>query len=311
MDIFPPIEPWSSGHLAVGDPHALYWEQCGRKDGSAVLFLHGGPGAGCAPAHRRFFDPGFWRIVLFDQRGAGKSLPLGSVENNTTEHLVADIERLRLHLGIESWLVFGGSWGSTLALAYGQKHPERCVGFILRGVFLFRAHEVDWFLSGMGHFFPEAERAFREFLPPKERHDVLGAYRRRLLDPDPAIHEPAGQAWCAYEDACSRLVPSAQPDTQLTPAGLALARLEAHYMAHRGFVAEGALLDGMGTIRHLPCRIVQGRYDVVCPPATAYELAQAWPRAELVMVAQSGHSSLEPGTSAALVDATEAFKIHT
>ncbi len=305
--LYPPIEPYRSGWLSVGGGHSLYWEEAGNPDGAAALFLHGGPGAGIAPVHRRFFDPRHWRVVLLDQRGAGRSLPAASLVDNTTEHLIGDIETLRQHLGIERWLAFGGSWGSTLALAYGQAHPERVTGYVLRGVFLFRRWEVQWFLQGMGTFFPEAERAFREFLPPDERAEPLPAYYHRLIDPDPAVHLPAAHAWCAYEEACSRLLPDpAEP----RPAGaaLAMARIEAHYMVKRGFMAEGQLLRQLRHIRHSPAIIVQGRYDMVCPIRSADELARAWPGCELIVVPDAGHAALESGVRSALVAATDRLR---
>lgn len=305
--LYPPIEPYRSGWLSVSGGHRLYWEESGNPDGPAVLFLHGGPGAGTGPVHRRFFDPKHWRIVLFDQRGAGRSLPAASLVDNTTEHLVDDIETLRSHLAIDRWLVFGGSWGSTLALAYGQAHPERATGFILRGVFLFRRWEVQWFLQGMGTFFPEAERAFRDFLPADERAEPLPAYYHRLIDPDPAVHLPAAHAWCTYEEACSRLVPDAS-DPRPAAAALAMARIEAHYMVRRGFVAEGQLLRQVRRLRGIPAIIVQGRYDMVCPIRSAEELARAWPGAELVIVPDAGHAALEPGIRTALVEATDRMR---
>ena len=305
--LYPPIEPFRSGWLAVGSGHKLYWEEVGNPEGPAVLFLHGGPGAGIAPVHRRFFDPKHWRIVLFDQRGAGRSLPAASITDNTTDHLIADIEALRAHLNIEHWLAFGGSWGSTLALAYGQAHPERVTGYILRGVFLFRRWEVQWFLQGMGTFFPEAERAFREFLPADERTEPLPAYYHRLIDNDPAVHLPAAQAWCAYEEACSRLIPDpAEP--RPAPSALAMARIEAHYMVKRGFVQEGQLLRNVRRIRHAPVVIVQGRYDMVCPIRSADELHRAWPGSELIVVPDAGHAALESGVRAALVAASDKMK---
>jgi proline iminopeptidase len=274
------------------------------------LFLHGGPGGGTSSRHRQFFDPAFYRIVLFDQRGAGHATPCGEVRDNTTQHLVHDIESLRVELGIERWLVFGGSWGSTLALAYGQAYPERCLGFVLRGIFLGRQVEVDWFLDGMGYFFPEARRRFIELLPADERNDLLGNYYRRLTDPDPAIHLPAAHAWSAYEGACSSLAPN--PDIvahfEDDAAALALARIEAHYFVNRIFMPEGELLAHVNRIRHLPCTIVQGRYDVVCPPGSAFDLHESWPESELVIVADAGHSAWEPGITRELVAATERMK---
>lgn len=309
-ELYPDIEPYESGYIALGGGHEMYWEQCGNPEGVPVVFLHGGPGAGSTRTHRRFFDPEHYRIVLFDQRGAGRSRPLGALVENTTPHLVADIERLRAHLGIGRWLVFGGSWGSTLALAYGITHPECCAGFVLRGIFLCRRDEIDWFLYGMRTVFPEAWRGFAGFLPEAERSDLLGHYHRRLIDPDPAIHMPAARVWSGYEGACSTLLPS--PETVAAFAddqvALGLARIEAHYFVNDIFLPQNHLLANVGALRGIPCIIVQGRYDMVCPIATADELARAWPEAEYVIVPDAGHSAMEPGIRAALVRATEAFK---
>ncbi|HSE01828.1 MAG TPA: prolyl aminopeptidase [Burkholderiales bacterium] len=309
-ELYPEIEPYSRGNLRLDSVHTMYWEQSGNPDGAPVLFLHGGPGAGASPAHRRFFDPAHYRIVIFDQRGAGRSTPLGELRENTTPHLVADIERLRGHLGIERWLVFGGSWGSTLALAYGEAHPERCAGFILRGVFLCRRSEIDWFLYGLRALFPEAWRTFAEVIPAPERGDLLAAYYKRLADPDPAVHMPAARAWSTYEGLCSTLLPN--PETVAHFAGdvvsLGLARMEAHYFSHGIFLPENALLENLHRLRHLPCVIVQGRYDAVCPIVTADEVRRAWPESEYIVVADAGHSAWEPGISAELVRATERFK---
>jgi proline iminopeptidase len=275
-----------------------------------VLFLHGGPGAGAGAVHRRFFDPGFWRTVIFDQRGAGRSRPLGELETNTTAHLVADIEALRWHLGIERWLLFGGSWGSTLALAYAQAHPERVSGCVLRGVFLGRRAEVAWFLHGLAAIFPDAHAAFVGHLPEAERGDVLGAYLRRLTHPDPTVHMAAARAWSIYEGSCSTLLPS--PDTVASFAqdrtALGLARIEAHYFAHDLFLPPAGLLAGMDRIAHIRAEIVQGRYDMICPAGTAFELAAAWANARLTVVPDAGHSALEPGVRRALVAAVERFR---
>ncbi len=309
MELYPPFEPHAFGMLPVGDGHELYWEVSGNPAGPVVVFVHGGPGAGTAPSYRRFFDPEFWRIVLFDQRGCGRSEPMASTEANTTAHLVGDMETLRHHLGIERWMLFGGSWGSTLALAYGQAHPQRCTGFVLRGVFLFRPHEVEWFLTGMGHFFPEAWRRFMAAMPVPERADPLGAYVRRLNHADPAVHMPAARVWCGYEEACARLLPRVEGNGDSDgPGVLAMARIEAHYMAHDGFLAPNQLLAGMAAVDHLPAVIVQGRYDVICPPATAEELARSWSGAVLQIVPDGGHSAMEPPIRAALVAATERMK---
>jgi len=308
--LFPESEPYANGGLAVDARHTLYWETCGNPSGAPLLFLHGGPGGGCLPHHRRFFDPAFWRIVLFDQRGAGRSVPLADITDNSTPHLVADIERLRRHVGVERWVVFGGSWGSTLALAYAEAHPERCLGLVLRGIFLARPFELDWFLRGMGQIFPEAWRAFAGFLPTDERDDLLGNYYRRLTDPDPAVHHPAARAWDTYESACSTLLPpmDAMPRFETDTSALAIARIEAHYFVHRAFLEDNQLLRDIGRIRHLPCTIVQGRYDIVCPPVSADALARAWPGAELVVVPDAGHSVREPGVTRELVAAVERMR---
>jgi proline iminopeptidase len=313
-DLFPPLEPYASGMLPLesgaGGGHVMYWEQSGKPEGVPALFLHGGPGAGSTPAHRRFFDPGFYRIVVYDQRGSGRSTPLGETRDNTLAHLLADIERLRGELGIERWLVFGGSWGSTLALAYAEAHPERCLGLILRGIFLARDAEIDWFLYGMRALFPERWADFVAPIPEDRRDDLLAAYSERLTDPDPAVHLPAARAWSTYEGACSTLLPNpevvhafAEPAT-----AVGLARIEAHYFAHGAFLDDSELLGNLPRIRHLPAAIVQGRYDVVCPIRTADELHRAWPEADYTVVPDAGHSAMEPGIRAALVAATERFK---
>ena len=309
-ELYPEIEPYSKGMLKLDGTHEMYWEQCGNPRGEPVLFLHGGPGAGAAPAHRRFFDPAHYRIVIYDQRGAGRSKPLGELRANTTPHLMADIETLRCHLGIERWLIFGGSWGSTLALAYGEAHPERCGGFILRGIFLCRRSEIDWFLYGLRTFFPEAWRSFAAAVSESERGDLLAAYYRRLTDPDPRVHMPAARAWSTYEGVCSTLLPSAETVAYFASdvVALGLARIEAHYFTHDIFLPENALLGNLGRIRHIPAVIVQGRYDAVCPVVTADEVHEAWPEAEYIVVPDAGHSAWEPGICARLLKAAEAFK---
>jgi proline iminopeptidase len=312
-ELFPDIESRASGRLALDDRHVMYWEESGNPAGVPVLFLHGGPGAGASPAHRRFFDPDHYRIVIFDQRGAGRSEPLGEVADNTTPHLVADIERLREHLGIDRWFVFGGSWGSTLALAYGIAHPGRCRGFVLRGIFLCRDSEIDWFLYGIRNVFPDAWERFASYVPEVERGDLLAAYRRRLDDADPAVHMPAARRWSLYEGSCSTLLPSAASIEHFGDdvVALGLARIEAHYFAHGSFLPAGGLLAHVDRIRHRPCVIVQGRYDMVCPAVSAFELAAAWPEAELHVVPDAGHSAWEPGIRAQLIAATERFKTIT
>jgi proline iminopeptidase len=309
-DLFPPTEPYSTGTLKPDSRHHIYYEQCGNPQGKPVLFLHGGPGAGATAAHRRFFDPAFYRIVIFDQRGAGRSTPNAEIADNTTQHLIADIEALRAALDIERWLLFGGSWGSTLALAYGQQHPECCLGFVLRGIFLCQDGEVEWFLNGMGLVFPEAHRAFAHFLPEGERGDLLGNYYRRLTDPDPQRHRPAARAWSAYEAACSTLLPNADNIAAVNDdkVALALARIEAHYFVNRIFLPPNALIANLVRVQHLPAVVVHGRYDMVCPIATADRLVRVWKGAEFVVVPDAGHSAMEPGIRAALVGATERFK---
>ncbi len=308
MELFPPFDAFARGRLDVGDGHVLAWDMAGNPAGVPVLYLHGGPGAGTTPAFRRFFDPAFWRVVLFDQRGCGGSTPVGGLDHNTTAHLVEDIERLRVHLGISRWLVFGGSWGATLALSYGQAHPERVLGFVLRGVFLFRPHEVTWFVHGMGNFFPEAGRRFLSYLSPEERADPLAAYHARVTGPDPRIAQAAAQSWCEYEDSCARFEPRAGLYGADPTASLALARIETHYMVNNGFLAENQLLDGLDRVRALPCSIVQGRYDVICPPGTAADLARAWPGSHLSLVTDGGHSVMDPSIRRGLLDAVEGMK---
>ncbi len=308
--LYPELEPYLCGRLAVAPPHELYWEECGTPDGVPALFLHGGPGAGLTDAGRRFFDPDHYRIVAFDQRGAGRSTPHGELSGNDTAALVEDIETLRRDRGIDRWLVLGGSWGALLALAYAEAYPERCRGLVLRGVFLGGREEAHWFLYGMRRFFPEAWRLFAGFLPAAERDDLLAGYHRRLVDPDPGNHMPAARSWSQYEAACSALVP--RPDTlgryDDDRAALGLARIEAHYFANNCFLHEGALLAGARRIADIPGVIVQGRYDMICPPHSAERLARAWPKARFEIIADAGHSALERGTAAALVAATDRFK---
>ncbi|HYL33741.1 MAG TPA: prolyl aminopeptidase [Stellaceae bacterium] len=310
QDLFPPIEPYQSGMLPLDGHHTMYWEQSGNPAGLPAVFLHGGPGAGATPTHRRFFDPAIYRIVVFDQRGAGRSTPLGETHDNTLRHLIADIERLRVHLGIERWLVFGGSWGSTLALAYAETHPDRCSGLVLRGIFLCRQSEIDWFLYGMRAVFPEAWRNFSGFIPENERADLLTAYIRRLMDPTPAMHMPAARAWSTYEGVCSTLLPS--PDTVAAfgedRMALGLARIEAHYFRHHVINPAHDLVARVDCIREVPAVIVQGRYDMVCPVVSADELHRAWPEAQYVIVPDAGHSAMEPGIRTELVAATERMK---
>ena len=304
--LFPALTPNRHGMLAVDDLHTIYWEECGNPDGIPVLFLHGGPGAGLSPQHRRFFDPQRYRVILFDQRGAGKSTPLGEWRNNTTQLLIDDIEVLRAQFGIAQWLVFGGSWGSTLALAYGQAHPEACLGFVLRGIFLCTQAEIDWFIDGVRWFYPELYEEFAAPIPPEERGDLLAAYVKRILSSDPAVYWPAARAWSRFEGRRVYLMP--QPEDAPNDAlDLGVGRLESHYMANLGFFEEDQLIRNMGRIAHLPAVIVQGRYDAICPPLSAYRLQQAWPGAQLEMIPDAGHGALEHGIASALVRATERF----
>jgi proline iminopeptidase len=308
--LFPPIEPYASGHLALGDGHEMYFEQSGNPNGVAAVFLHGGPGAGASSVHRQFFDPAFYRIVVFDQRGAGRSRPLGSLANNTTPALIGDMELLRAHLAIDRWMVFGGSWGSTLALAYAEHHPERCLALVLRGIFLCRQSEIDWFLHGVKNIFPEPWRTFSGFLPEADRGNILDAYYRLLTDPDPAVHMPAARVWSIYEGSCSTLLPNpgVVADFASDRVALGLARIEAHYFKHDIFLPENFLLDNVPRLHAIPGVIVQGRYDVVCPAVSADDLHRAWPEAEYVVVPDAGHSAFEPGIRSQLVGAVERFK---
>ena len=304
--LFPALSPNRHGMLAVDDLHTIYWEECGNPDGIPVLFLHGGPGAGLSPQHRRFFDPQRYRVILFDQRGAGKSTPLGEWRNNTTQLLIDDIETLRARFGIAQWLVFGGSWGSTLALAYGQAHSEACLGFVLRGIFLCTQAEIDWFIDGVRWFYPDLHEQFAAPIPLEERGDLLAAYVKRILSSDPAVYWPAARAWSRFEGRRVYLMP--QPEDAPNDAlDLGVGRLESHYMANLGFMEEDQLIRNMGRIAHLPAVIVQGRYDAICPPLSAYRLQQAWPGAQLEMIPDAGHGALEHGIASALVRATERF----
>ena len=308
--LYPSIEPYETGQLPLNGIHTMYWEQSGHTGGVPVMFLHGGPGAGATAVHRRFFDPSRYRIVIYDQRGAGRSSPRGELTDNTTADLIADIEALREHLGIKQFLLFGGSWGSTLALAYAEAHPDRCLGLVIRGIFLGRPSEVDWFLYGVRTVFPEAWRDLVSVLPEDERGDILASFYRRLLDKDPQVHLPAARAWSRYEGACSTLHPSPETVAAFGEESMAyaLARIETHYFTNGNFMSDNALLDNLGAITHLPCTIIQGRYDIICPIATADELHRAWPGSEMIIVPDAGHSAMDPGVREALVMTTERYK---
>lgn len=308
--LFPPIEPHAHGMLDVGDGHQIYWEESGDASQPAVVFLHGGPGGGTSPRHRRFFDLARWRILLHDQRGAGRSTPYGEMRANTTQALIADIEALRVARGIERWMVFGGSWGSTLALAYAEAHPERCTGLILRGIFLAEPEETDWFMTGMAVMSPGPWAELAGLLAEEERGDVLGAYVRRLNDPDPAVHVPAARAWSAYEAASATLYPDPELEAEMTSdaKALALARTEATYFANNCFLGPRQLIEDVDRIRHLPGIIVHGRYDLLCPLAAAERLYAAWPQAEMAVVPDAGHSAFEPSITRELVAATRRMR---
>jgi proline iminopeptidase len=309
--LYPELEPWRTGRLRVSPVHELYFEESGNPRGKPVVFLHGGPGLGTSPKQRRFFDPAVYRIVLFDQRGCGKSTPRASLEENTTWHLVEDMERLRTELGIERWQVFGGSWGSTLALAYAMVHPQRVTELVLRGIFLLRKREIDWFYqSGAGALFPDA---WEEYLAPireAERSDLLRAYHRRLTAPDSGERHRCARAWSLWEARTSFLLPEPSYVAQFDDPDLAaaFALIECHYFLNEGFFADRQPLDHVDCFRHIPAVIVQGRYDVVCPMETAWALHRAWPEADFRVVADAGHASYEPGIAHELVEATDRFR---
>ena len=309
--LYPPIEPYNSGTLQVDERHTLYWEECGNPDGKPVVMLHGGPGGGCNAAMRRFHDPAKYRIVLFDQRGAGRSTPHADLVDNTTWNLVADIEKIREMLGIEHWQVFGGSWGSTLALAYAEKHPERVTELVLRGIFMLRRWELEWFYQeGASRLFPDQFEPYREFIPEAERGDLIAAYHKRLTSDDESVRLEAARRWSIWEGGTSYLrVPddyaSSHGDAQFA---LAFARIENHYFVNKGFFdADDQLLRDAHRIADIPGVIVHGRYDVVCPVANAWDLHKAWPKAELVISPTAGHSAFEDENIDALVRATDHF----
>lgn len=309
--LYPPIEPYEQGMLDVGDGHSIYWECSGNPNGHPVLFLHGGPGGATSPVQRRFFDPSFYRIVLVDQRGCGRSRPHASIEHNTTQHLLADLDRLRRHLRISRWLLFGGSWGSTLALLYAQADPDRMAGLILRGIFLSRKHEIDWFYKeGANRIFPEAWSRFVDPIPLAERDDLIAAYYSRLTGPDEGVVRAAAREWSRWERSAVTLAADLRPPGgEADGFAKAIARLECHYFFHGGFLSQDdQILARMSRIAHVPGVIVQGRYDIVCPPVSAYELAKAWPSANLKMVPIAGHSAFEPDIVHELVHATDEFR---
>jgi len=309
--LYDPIEPFDKGRLKVSPIHELYYEQCGNSTGKPAVFLHGGPGGGVSPDYRRYFDPKIYRIVLFDQRGAGKSTPHASIEENTTWDLVADIERLRNHLGIDRWQVFGGSWGSTLALAYAETHPESVTELVLRGIFLCRPQEIQWFYQqGASAIFPDVWEEYLKVIPVAERDDMVSAYHRRLTSDDLATRVEAARAWSIWEGSTSKLFFDSDSIERFADPefALAFARIECHYFMNNSFFStNNYLIENVSKIQHIPCRIVQGRYDVVCPITSAWDLHRAWPEAELRIIQDAGHSISEPGIIDALVDATDHF----
>lgn len=309
--LYPEIEPHRTGRLRVSPLHELYFEECGNPRGKPVVFLHGGPGLGTSPKQRRFFDPQAYRVVLFDQRGCGKSRPYASLEENTTWDLVADMERLRAELGIERWQVFGGSWGAGLALAYAQIHPERVTELVLRGIFLLRQWEIDWFYqAGASAIFPDAWEEYLAPIPEAERGDLLRAYHRRLTGPDAGERRGCALAWSRWEARTSFLLPDEEYVSHLgdPEVAAAFARIECHYFLHQGFFAGREPLAMVDRFRHIPAVIVQGRYDLVCPMETAWALHRAWPEADFRIVPDAGHASYEPGITHELVEATDRFR---
>ncbi len=292
VDLHDDIKPFNTGILHR-DGHSIYYEQCGTPDGIPVMFVHGGPGSGCAPAHRRLFDPKRYHVILFDQRGSGRTTPFASIKDNTTQHLIQDMDDIRRAVGVSQHFLFGGSWGSTLSLAYGIRYPENCLGFILRGIFLGSKAEIDWFLYDMGRFFPEAYERFVAPISVSQRGDLLSAYYSRLTSPSKSIALEAARAWAGYENSCATL---AAGHRDAGPMALSLALLEAYYFTNDCFMPENHLLDNLNSISHLPAWIVQGRYDVICPPRTAHTLAKEWgTQAKLVLVDEAGHSAFEAG----------------
>ena len=310
-DLYPPIEPYNQGKLKVSELHTIHYEESGNPDGKPVIFLHGGPGGGITPMYRQYFDPQRWRIIIFDQRGCGQSTPYAELRENTTWDLVGDIEKLRKKLKIDKWVVFGGSWGSTLALAYAQTHPDRCKGLILRGIFMLRTSEIRWFYQeGANHIYPDAWQEYLKPIPLEERGDLLTAYYRRLTSEDRQIRLEAARAWSVWEASTSKLIPSKASQKRFGQAEFAeaFARIECHYFVNQGFFErENLLLENVNRISHLPGIIVQGRYDVVCPMITAWELHQAWQSAEFITIEDAGHSVSEPGIKDALIEASDRF----
>lgn len=309
-ELYPPIEPYFEKVLPVSDLHAIHYEECGNPEGKPVLFVHGGPGGGNEPVYRRYFNPDLYRVILVDQRGSGKSTPHAELQENTTWHLVADMERVREAAGVDRWLVFGGSWGSTLGLAYAETHPDRVTGLILRGIFLCRDEELRWFYQeGASHIFPDLWEAYLAPIPPAERDDLLQAYYRRLTGDDQVVRQEAARAWSVWEGSTSKLFFDAESAAKFAQDdfSLAFARIECHYFVNHAFLEPNQLLRDVPKIHHIPGVIVQGRYDMVCPIKSAWELHRAWPEAQLHVIPDAGHSITEPGIIDQLIKATDQF----
>ena len=310
-ELYPEIQPYKEGMLKVSSLHTVHWEECGNPNGKPVVFLHGGPGGGIDPAHRRYFDPKKWRVILFDQRGCGKSTPYAELRENTTWDLVEDIEKLRVLMGVDTWVVFGGSWGSTLALAYAERHPERVKGLILRGIFTLRRRELLWFYQdGTSLLFPEAFEPYRDHIPEGERHDMMAAYHRRLTSEDRAVRMAAAKAWSVWEGATSKLFPDPSLMDKFAEDrhAEAFARIECHYFVNKGFFEhDDQLIRDARALKGIPGVIIHGRYDVVCPFETAWLLHKNWPGSELKVSPDSGHAMSEPTNRTALLDATDRF----
>ena len=308
--LFLPIEPYATGYMAVDAPHEIYWAQYGNPEGVPVLYLHGGPGAGCSPDAPRFFNPDHYRIILFDQRGSGRSTPLACLENNTTAHLIKDIEQLRTHLSIEKWHIFGGSWGSTLALFYAAEHAAKCLSMVLRGIFLMEQADLDWLYNYNRHIWPEAYEDFIRPIPEDERDDLISAYYKRLTGDDEEQREQAAMDWSLYESICAKLIPEYEMITtqEQRDKALAISTIEAHYFKTQVIAPDDSLVRKVDKFRHVPATIIQGRYDMICPIQSAHRLHQAWPEADYIIVPDAGHSSNELGICSRLIDATESYK---
>ncbi len=311
-ELYPPLEPFNAFHLRVSGIHEVYVEECGNPAGTPAVFVHGGPGGGCGPDERRFFDPAAYRIVLFDQRGCGRSRPHSCLEENTTWDLIADMEHIRRNLDIDRWVVFGGSWGSTLSRAYAERYPDRVRALVLRGIFMLRPLELRWFYQeGASFLFPDAWEAYLAPIPPNERGDLMAAYHRRLTGDDPAVLDASARAWATWEASTSRLIPDPAMIAELSAPGTAdaFARIECHYFVHGGFFDHpDQLLDGIDRIRHIPAAIVQGRYDLCCPMTTAWDLHLRWPEATFEVVPDAGHSAIEAGITDRLIEATDRMR---